>query len=792
MGLLEPPAEPKARSPILRQMLLVGVTALIVARPLVLGEDPGLLDRPMSDPYSLVLSLLWLVLAVGWAVWRMATQQGTWYASLADVALAAVAGLVFLSALVAAPYKHPAWLIAWEWVVLLVIFCLVRQMATTADDRRGLLAAVLATGVMLSAYALYQYAVILPQNRALADNPAKLHELLAKKHGVFLQQDDPQEQYWRERLLMNHVFATYGHPNSFAGLLALLFPVGVGWSWVAWRRYRGTWWQIAPAGATLLVAAALWLTHSRGAILAVLLVGAVLGVLRLGRAGLAFRSRILGVIAGLVALVAILAWSLPEGNAVVRLAQESMGKRLEYWAGTWRMINDPAQPKHFWLGVGPGNFSRFYPRYMGPEAVEKVQDPHNFVLETWATCGLFAAIALLAALAVFFWKTRSVWTAPSEEAAGATTSGPPRWEFYVGGMLGLVLAFVLRVMGLGSDPDVIIVEGALSGCLSLLWFAAFALFESIPWPGPTQGLALVAGVAALLLNLCVSGGMFYPSVAQPLWIVAALAVAPTAAAWTSRQWLVAALPLAAAAVACWFYFSTAFYPVMTANSDLSKAQLGEEAWFSRVEPKLQEELGQARTPGAQLRATQKASLWMEGYILKPLAAAVVADPADSYPQTQLAYWNGRRWNLFAQQTQFETVTQRREVREQQRAFGQAALDRVADAERLDPDGLQAYSVDYQLQNAFLQVPGFTEREKDARYNDAAFPLREMLKRDPQDAQLHYALASILFHLGDTVEGRHHAQQALQRDERLVARHYRGLTEPQRRQIRTWLASAHGG
>jgi O-antigen ligase len=789
VGVLEPPAESKAPSRLPQRILLVGATALVVARPLVLGEDPGLLDRPMSDPYGLVISLLWLVLAVGWAGWRMASQQSTWHASAVDLGLAAVAGLVFLSSLVAASYKHPAWLIAWEWVVLLIVFCLVRQLGTSTDDRRGLLAALLATGVMLSVLALYQYTVVLPQNRALAGNPAKLHDLLAKKHGIFLTPDDPQEQYWRERLLMDHVFATYGHPNSFAGFLALLLPIAVGWTYVTWKRYSGTWWPIAAAACVLLLAMALWLTHSRGGILAVLLVGAAIGVLRWGRVGLRFRSRVLGVLAGLVVLVAVAAWSLPEGNLVVRLAGESLGKRLEYWGGAWRMISDPAHRDHFWAGVGPGHFGRFYPRYMAPDAVEKVQDPHNFALETWATCGVFALVALLTTLALFFWRTRLAWMAPAlERADEPTTMGPPRWEFYVGGMLGLVLAFVLRAVS-GLTSDEILVEGALSGALSLLWFAAFALFETIPWTGPTQVLALVAGIVAVLLNLCVSGGIFFPSVAQPLWIVAALALAPGAVAWSSRQWLASAWPLPVVAVACWFYFSTAAYPVLSANNELSRAQVGQEAWFARLERKLGEELSVARTPGAQGRAVQRANSTLEEFVIHPLDAASAADPWDSYPQTQLAYWTGRRWQLFARFSQFESDGQRREVLDKRGELGKAALRFVARAEELDPDGLQAYSVEFQLHTLFAQEPNLTKQVRDERLNKATFSLREMLKRDPQDAQLHFSLASILYSQGDAVEGRTHARQAAQRDDRLSARGFRGLTDAQRKQVSSWLASA---
>src|SRR5262249_37806910 len=141
----------------LRRVLLGLVTALIVARPLVLGEDPGLLID-LSDSTNMVLSLLWLTAAVGWGVWRGWSRQGAWYGDGVEAGLLAVLVLVFSSATWAASYRHPAFLIAWEWVVLLVAFSLVRQLARTPGDNQRLLAAVLASGVSLSAYAIYQYA----------------------------------------------------------------------------------------------------------------------------------------------------------------------------------------------------------------------------------------------------------------------------------------------------------------------------------------------------------------------------------------------------------------------------------------------------------------------------------------------------------------------------------------------------------------------------------------------------------------------------------------------------------
>src|SRR5438874_6188910 len=114
---------------------------------------------------------------------------------------------------------------------------------------------------------------------------------------------------------------------------------------------------------------------------------------------------------------------------------------------------------HPWLGVGPGNFGRLYPSYMLPRAFEQVKDPHNFLLEMWATGGLFALLALLITLGMFFRRAapvlRSPWPASESESAGgrsaeravdpgwrsalrASRSAWTGWEFYVGGMVGLV------------------------------------------------------------------------------------------------------------------------------------------------------------------------------------------------------------------------------------------------------------------------------------------------------------------------------------------------------------------
>src|SRR5205807_5343412 len=112
---------------LLRRLLLGLVTALIVARPLVLGEDPGLLDHS-SSATGLTLTLLWFLAAVGWAVWRAWSGEASWPVSAVEGGLLAVVVAVMISAVGAASYKHPAWLIASEWFVFLIAFVLVRQL----------------------------------------------------------------------------------------------------------------------------------------------------------------------------------------------------------------------------------------------------------------------------------------------------------------------------------------------------------------------------------------------------------------------------------------------------------------------------------------------------------------------------------------------------------------------------------------------------------------------------------------------------------------------------------------
>jgi O-antigen ligase len=823
----------------LRRFLLALITALIVARPLVLGEDPGLLNR-LSSAWSLVLTLLWLIAGIGWAVWRAWSGQTRWRGSAVEVGLLGAAALMWVSAAVAAHYKHPALLIASEWLVLLCAFCLVRQLARTSGDDRGLLAALLASAVSISAFALYQYTVEFPElRRTYGTSLEALLNAMAAENVV------ANPELLQRRLMDDNVFGTYSHPNSLAGYLALLFPVAIGWTLKAnGQKENGKphhfyhlllTFSLAAAG-TLLVGMALWLTHSRGAILGSVLVGlAVFAVY--GRRFLAAYRRPFLIGLAVVAVCTLFLFRTDWAARGIQKFWESSVKRTDYWIATWSMICD-----HPWLGVGPGNFGRLYPSYMLPRAFEQVKDPHNFLLELWATGGVFVVITLLITLAIFFRRTwpvlRSPWSALESENARAPSAervvdpgrrfalsapcsalyagGPwTRWEFYLGGMVGLVLGFVLRAVD--QSPDEILLEGVFSACRSILWFAAFALFYSIPWSGTSRPVVLTAGVAALLFNLLFSGGIAQPSVAQPLWIMAALALnslsGPIPNASPGASWLARILPLPVLGGIGLAYFLLLFYPAVSCSHALSTARHHYAAWHAKVLPVWREimesdtcfiasvfascaagpvhplpmlsvkpdDLAKLRLrvpmlslkpdelPKLRWQASLAAGQHLQHYILDPLERAVAADPANASAWLELAEWYGELCKVLPEPGPI---------------IGKA-LACAEQAHLLDPDNKDPYLFKHSLH---LQIGRrFRRRERD-EYGQASVAMRAAVERDPTNARLRYQLAETLFSADLPVDGRRHARIAQELDEQ-ATRPERQLTSSQREQIRTWLRAA---
>jgi O-antigen ligase len=647
----------------LRRLLVLGVTGLLVARPLVPGEDPGLL-RSVSGPSGMVLTLCWLAVGVGWALWRLWSGRGEWYVGLVEVALLVAAACVFVSAETAAGYKHPARLIAWEWFGLLLTFCLIRQLATSPDERQGLFAALLASGVTLAAQAVYQ---------SVARSPP--------------------------------VAATYSSPDSLAVFLVLILPA-LAWTAVLYHSSHGPAWTTALAGVfALLVAAAVGLTYRVPAYLAVVVVGLPAAILTY-RSWRGQRYVFLGVLAVLIAAN----WGVVRGFLVP--TEDSLSEttaRWDTWRSTWRMIEE--RP---WWGWGPGNFGRAFPRFMDETAVEAAATPHSFVLEVWATSGPFAVLAVLGALAVFFAQILrpSLSREPPASAgaeksvgptgtipfspvgptlfsaqAGASASRtrrndisahpqPIRWEYYLGGTLGLLLGLVLRVQERG--PADILPEGFLAAGRSVLWFGAFALFERAPWTDRGRALALAAGVAGALVVLTFADGIGYPSVAGLLWAAVALGLSstdPRPVGWLSHNGVALALPLPALAGVALAYFLMVFMPVAASASQVQEGFRASAYYF----------LDPQKHPAKWGETYSKK--YVQDMILPHFQKAAEADPTDARNLVHQAIWTGE---TFAKEPT--------NVK-----YAQDALIWARKARVLDPEGPTGYETQYSLHAEFAKI-----------------------------------------------------------------------------------------
>jgi hypothetical protein len=456
--------------------------------------------------------------------------------SWADAAVLVLMGLVALSSRQAAD-RRPAITMAWEWGALGMLYLLVRNLPRARGESATLAGAVVATAVAVAAYGLYQVPVEFAQVRAMY---TRAPELVLARMGI--EPGSPSAEALRNRLMeSNEPFSTFALANSLAGFLvgplALAFAVALENLRREGKGSRLVAFALASVpGLAMLIC--LILTKSRSAQIGL---GVALLVLAWRARGAVPAKVLVGTGIGLAVLVGGL---IAAGVAtkqldiqVVTEAPKSLRYRLEYWAGAWGVITGAPSPYAstglesmslgteqpdesaeksgtFWRGVGPANFAMPYLRHKLPQASEEIKDPHNMVMEVWATSGVFAMLALLAALGIGLWEMLGPARGEVREAERPSRSG---W------LLGLAALGWLAVWGLGKLNPVTyadllsrwLILGVAWG-LAVLMGAALWRRRAIPAAG------LGVAVLALSINLLAAGGIGIPSVAMSLWVLLAI------------------------------------------------------------------------------------------------------------------------------------------------------------------------------------------------------------------------------------------------------------------------------
>ena len=535
----------------LRPWLAGGLAMLFVARPLVPSEEVRWL------PDGQIFVMLWLVLGLLWL--GSAVQTGFIGRRLGwtDLLVGLLVLLHVVTALIAAGQGAPRPNInmLWQWVGFGLSFLLVRQVITTARETRALIVCMIALGLTLALQGIYQYLVFLPELRAeYAANP----DAALRSAGLDAPIRSGIRQTFEARLHSTEPFATFALANSLAGYLApwtvvaaCILVFGVAHTIRSRTTVAGLF-SLAP----MLVCLAL--TQSRSAIAAVLLgvfaIAATVGV----RKGL-FSPRALVISGILVAAAAIPFFCLGLHERLFASAVRSLQFRIEYWSATRRMIAD-----HWLWGVGPGSFKDYYPAYKLPQASEEISDPHNFLLEVWATAGSLAAIVLVVLLSWFFSQQFRSGQDPRADKELQGRDAVPHILFGVGAGFGLA-AVARLTAGFAWQ---------LGEAAAGLVFAAVTVWLWSPWirtgnlPRHTAAIA----VAVLLINLFAAGGASFPGVAGSLWLLLAIGSSQvfSGTGIPIRRW-VAALGLTALIALTAAFYITGYRPVLAQQAAMDQA-----------------------------------------------------------------------------------------------------------------------------------------------------------------------------------------------------------------------------
>lgn len=250
--------------------------------------------------------------------------------------------------------------------------------AGLAPGRRAVLAraAVLSVAALLaveSAWGVYQSA-----------GPAgwpRTYATMAVEYGAELDANDMIGEGLRHALAEARAAGTLGAPNVFAGMAAAGAVLGLGGFLAERGRLRA-----ACAGAVLACGAGVWLSGSRGGLLAL-----GLGVLALvAWNGTLARVRARAAAAAILLLVLLhpAEGSAAGGHARSRwLGHTTVVQRLRYWESGLSMWREAPL-----LGRGAGAYRVLYPSHR-VEGAGETQFAHNWFVQGLAECGV-AGVAL--------------------------------------------------------------------------------------------------------------------------------------------------------------------------------------------------------------------------------------------------------------------------------------------------------------------------------------------------------------------------------------------------------------
>jgi O-antigen ligase len=194
------------------------------------------------------------------------------------------------------------------------------------------------------------------------------------------------------------VYGPYVNHNHYAGLMEMLFPIALV---MALTRHMPRRWRWLPLSAAVLMGSTIFLSGSRGGMIAFLVQAVVLGIF-IGRNKSPRGSFVAGAV--LLVIACLMLWVGGEG-VLSRLTSIHSAAKTEI-AGGIRLAIDRDALKMFvkkpLLGWGLGNFSTVYPQFRSFYSEKFVNEAHNDYLQVLVETGIvgFAIVVWFLVLTV--------------------------------------------------------------------------------------------------------------------------------------------------------------------------------------------------------------------------------------------------------------------------------------------------------------------------------------------------------------------------------------------------------
>ncbi len=522
----------------LSSALLLGLCLCILVVRATYTESPtarsSTLPMNLGDMiYSLTLSGLLLLAVVVWFLRGVFSGRLSYHVTGMEIGLVLFFAAGVLSTWTAADKRLALSQMSLLFAPLLATLLLVQILRTI-----GRLRLVLVVSAALGIVSMYQCVEqSLASNKIMIEEYEKRPQAMLEPLGI---EAGTLDQFMFEHRLYSRTirgfFTTSNSAASF-GLLACFAALALVAERSLSRKDAGAGRRhlLYPALAVTLLVATLFLTQSKGGVLAFFVAVLLLAAALVWRRQPPARRKSLLIAAGVlgtVAAVAVVYAAVSSGMKHGRLpGGNSMLVRWQYWTASARMIAD-----HAWRGVGPGNFTTYYSHYKPAGALELVADPHCLPLSLLAQYGPLGLVGFLAMVFVPLGRSLSLLARGTSPAPTCWLASKRTILLTLGGLCAcfVVVRPILIPLPPGDSAEILLYDlvslylapaaAFLIGFLLLVAPLSVSRTAEGPQAGPVVVAALGCAIVGVLLHNLIDFALFEPGVWMTFWFIMACLV----------------------------------------------------------------------------------------------------------------------------------------------------------------------------------------------------------------------------------------------------------------------------